>query len=91
MIVKAMRAGYYKRYRKAGDTFTFKGDKCPSWAIEIKKGNPATGASKDLKAVDAVNMINTFNDIEALESFIDGDKRASVKEEAALRIAKLEG
>jgi hypothetical protein len=89
MLVKAIRTGFYNRIRKSGDTFTFSGDKCPTWCVEVKNGKTTT-KSKDIKAVDAVSMIGMMQDIDEIREFTEGDKRTSVMGETLRRIEELE-
>lgn len=89
MLVRAIRTGFYNRIRRDGDTFTFGGDKCPSWCVEVKGGKTTTKSSS-LKAVDVVSMIGTMKDIDEIRDFSEGDKRTSVIEEVNRRIEELE-
>jgi len=89
MICKSIRKGNYNRIRQAGDVFSFKGDKCPNWCIEMAEGKPKT-SSTSVKAVDAVKLIDTMKDIDEIRRFTEGDKRVSVIESVMERIAFIE-
>jgi len=89
MLVKAIRNGFYNRIRRAGDSFTFKGKKCPSWCIELAEGKSKT-QSTGLKAVDAVTVIGTMKDVDEIRTFIENDKRVSVIESAMNQITDIE-
>ena len=87
MRVKAVRKGFSDRVREIGQVFEFNGKECPSWCVEVDKVKNLS--SKDMKATDAISLLNTMRTENEVLDFVKGEERKSVQEAGTARIQEL--